>query len=241
MVNPNKVIPILRDVSWRHKSAVLKQEVDDETVKRLQKAISTGFEDDYEMYMVTQIKERGREQIEALSIGGAPTAIIAKVTETPAEIVQLYLDVFFDVTDIESPLVMCDIALREMNPGLKSLKVFAARRGWESYLRMHKPEVNLESLNVRDELKKIYYDCKCKMEEISVTETGTAASKELAIWGRLAKDSLSELLKLEEVHASAADEDVHKLIAQVGTVESTSTTINNLDVIQIKQDADESS
>ena len=234
----NKSIPILRDVSWRHKAARLKQPVDDPVVKRFISAINTGFEFDRDMYIVTQIKEHGRDQIEILALGGAPVEVIAEVTETPPKLVKLYLDTYFDVTDITSPLVLCQIAHKEMNPGLMSLKVYAAKRGWKAYLRMHRPEINIEQLNVKDELKKLFLDTKNKLEELAIAETGTAVSRELTQWGKLAKDVLAELAKLEEASAANADEDIQQLVANVGcdSEEKISSNIDDLDYFEIDED-----
>lgn len=234
-----KNLPIVRDVAWRHSEILLRNTnitSADPVVIRVCQAVDTGFYNDPEVYIIFQIKERGREHVESLALGGAPISVISEVTETPPEIIELYLAVFFDVLDIKSPLVRAQIAHKELNPGLRSLKVYSAKKGWKAYIDMHMPEIKLDDLNPEEEYKRIYLNAKMKFEESAILPTGSPASRECMGWGRLAGELLSGLKRTQEASGKDVDEDVKAMVEKVGKDAAVTKTADDLEFFDFSED-----
>ena len=90
---------------WRHKAAIsgkaTLEDCKDPLIKRYLQAKASNFTVDTELAAVVTMPIEDRGIIEALYLGGATIATIAKYTMTASSTVQLVLDLFFDEIQVK--------------------------------------------------------------------------------------------------------------------------------------------
>jgi hypothetical protein len=195
------------------------------------------FSEDPKLDCATSMDVRARGQIEALALGGASPEDIAKYTRTDLEVVNLILDIYFDIGIIsDEPLLRMNVANREQDKIIRSFKVFSAKYGWkkliQTYFRKDEFLKDEDSeLSPKGIFEDMLFELQRKITEVGTHSTGTPQSKELVQWMKLTLDTCRELLKTDTDEDKSKDSDISKIMEHVGRNEKLTFSRESLEFV----------
>ena len=209
---------------WRYRAGISSvttlEDCSDDIVARYIKAKLDGFSSDEEIFCVVDMSYEDRGLLEALYLGGASIQQISDITLTSPSVIQLALDLFFDVEEIRKvPLLRTQIAQKEKNRVVKSYKVFSAKYGWEEFLNqfLSKEEMENKKVTVPEAFTHLFNELHRKISELGMSDTGSNSSKELRSWMKLLLELTREMRENDSSNESDKNIDIRLIMEAMNT------------------------
>ncbi len=143
-----------------------------------------------------------RHYVEASLLASKNLDEISTLLEIPVEVIGVYRDVYYDVTELDK-LSKLDL-INVTDPGEKSLKMWALSQGLEFLKWRLGGSVNISPV---EGLQDLFTTCIFKSKEAMFNGNTSEASKESTKYIKLAMD-LARLIKVWVLDSAAAKEDI---------------------------------
>lgn len=134
---------------------------------------------------------------------------ISNVLEMPADLIKMYADIFYDVTELDKLSRMDLLDVRDKSEA--SLKLWALSQGIEFISWRMGKAVTISPV---DGLVDLFTTCMYKSKEAMFSQNAAEASKEATKWVKLSID-ISRLLKLWTMDNNQAKKDLEIAIREV--------------------------
>lgn len=151
-----------------------------------------------------------KRYVEASLLTSAPFDEIAEVLDIPAEVIQMYADIYYDVIDLDR-LSKLDLVDSCTNHEDRVFKLWSMSQGmnfiaWRLGKRF--------STSAVEGLTDLFNDCIYKAKEAFFNPNATVSSKESTKWVKLAIE-IAKLLKMWVTDSTAAKKDIELALRQV--------------------------
>lgn len=173
-----------------------------------------------------------RRYLESCLLASGDIERISTILELPEDLVVMYRDVFYNVTDLDklSKLELLDVSDREEH----AMKVWALSQGLE-FIEWRLGKV--VAVNPVEGLKDLFTMAMFKAKESMFSGNAAEASKEGVKWSKLATD-MARLLKIYVLDTDAAKKDIELALKEVTPEFKSYSELDRDDVLQPEYGSD---